>query len=564
MVYNDIRHILDHSRYVINNMDKYYPGRKFIGSIDRSYFIKNGITNQDEIDEIMIEISRRINGFHTEKKEKNGANVSVSGKRKPKDAQRKVSFRDSIVAYHNAHFDSSLAVEPHIHIAGGKQARFGKGFSYLREAMVDIAKEHDLSFHFMESPRSTGLREFELKKIEQVDWTFQMKGEKITSVLLDTKRLDDYLELLNRHYIYSGNISFFIKHISVLHHQLHIHGIDYVHNGVNLKENIYFKLNDAQLDKIHKIQNEDGPINIDMASIFDREILKYLFGFETQAMNVIAKRFNISMAEEIKSRIVYIEKPHKKRKNLTEKSNFIQLVKKDIHNAVSIANSEKNFKQELFGMGYRKVVTNTIKTSENKRKKYAFSVTTAYRSKVKITFHDLGYDWEKILLLFQQNQKKKQKQVQLKSALLSYKKKKITDTETMGKLHAFVYSDLILLTMVYKPKPADHEKVSNIAIEKFEIVQSKEYNIATYTSKEGTVFVDYGGHIILKQSVKPEEDIAAMIEVLKQKGCDMEKLEFIGKDQYIEKVKKQITDDKKTTIGKKEKKVKKKTRSIRR
>jgi len=132
-------------------------------------------------------------------------------------------------------------------------------------------------------------------------------------------------------------------------------GIDFYYQDTNLKENLFFFLTPDQTEKIEKLQRGEV-IELDLSQVFDREILKYAYGFSSEVMDIMRDKFelppinlnNLKTIEKILSPKKY--KP---------KDNFRELVIQDIRNAIAKAKNEKEFKKILIdSKSYHKVVTN--------------------------------------------------------------------------------------------------------------------------------------------------------------------------------------------------------------
>jgi len=364
-----------------------------------------------------------------------------------------------------------------------------------------------------------------------VSWLFnEGKEEKIINYLSDESRLKKNLDLLYTHYLYSENISYFLKVMSIVNQRLHELNIDCLYKNINLKESIYFSLSEEQLEIVKALIKQEE-VELDLTKVFDREVLKYSHGFGSDSMNIIVDKFDIP---KIDSKKLTIKSPKNIEKKENQKSNFKDLVIGDVDNAINSAIDEKTLKKLLLDMGYEKVSFKTQKSKKGIRHKIGMSVITAKQMKMTLTFNDIGKSWSDITRILMENKKKKNKKSVLESCIKSYKRKK-TDVE--DNLKFFRYKVRLLLT-IYCNVERERLKVEYLA-NHFNIVRSEMYNITTFKSEDTTI-VDYSDKIVLKKSALLSEDVSDMLKLVILKGWELDSLTISGDMKFVNECKKQI------------------------
>ena len=372
MAFDINRHIKDHAKLIIDNLKTVKNETDFVHftcSIDSAFLIEKGYDTQKKIDVIFEKMLHSIVHTKLTVEEKNGKYTNRYNQTVQRYRNRSITFDMLLSAFHNQHFDPSKSVNPHLHFVGHKNVRLGKNFMYLKQVLKNEAEKYELKFHFSEVARQTGLTKPQEKSIKTMSWIFnQGNKQKIKTYLKEDYKLSKVLNLLCTHYSYSKNISYFIKVMSIVNQRLYEMDMDYWYKDINLKENIFFSLNQEQEEIIEAVKNDEN-IHLDMSKVFDREILKYAYGFGSQAIEVLVDKFDIEKIDKqklhIKARTHTIDQK--------EKSNdFRILIIEDIKQAISQAEDEKSLKNILMDMGYIKVSMKTAKVKNTKRQKGRF------------------------------------------------------------------------------------------------------------------------------------------------------------------------------------------------
>ncbi len=533
MPFDILKHVLDHLYKIINNLN--YRGGKLVHfntSAEISYFILAGFVTQSEINKIMVKIMNEIVNKEIYVFEKNGIYINKYGIEKQKYRTRKIGFKDLMLVYHNKHFDASKRVNPHFHVLGDKTSRMGKNFMYLRQALEQEASKYNIKFNFMEEGKDTGLSSVKLKNLKSMNWLFH-EGDlsKIHHFITKMKNaFNRNMDSLVTHYEHTCNLSFFLKTLLIINQRLDELNLDYTYCDINLKENIFFFLLPSDIERIELLK-EGCTIKINIDNVFDRELLKFAYGFETEVMDIIVNKFDIKTIEKEQ-----LDTEEKIISNDVVKKEFIgfrDLVVMDIRNAIAIAKNEEELKSILDDMKYEKIAIKTSKTKAGKRKKIGLNIVTEKKTKMFIPFFQLRLSWSKMVMIFSHNTKKKKKKKKPKTNLDKYEKKsKKIDLE----LIKFEYSVPKLLKLYCK------KDSNNIKIETFDDYQldrSDLYNITTLTNSHNTIVVTEN-RITLKKSSDDEKIIQDMLMLAEIKGWDLSHLELSGEDGFVEKTKLQI------------------------
>jgi len=537
MKYNIKMHILDHADYVSGDLPE--TNRKlthFNTSVCASYFIRNGITTQKDIDVIMVNILESIAKKELKVKEKNGTYVKKNGKVVQRYRTRIIKFNNMLTAYHNRHFDASKTVNPHFHFLFDSTARVGKDFMYLKEALKIEAKKYDIKFNFMEKRQNTGLSKTQLSRIESLSWLLnQGNVSKIKIYATNTRKLTETLNLLQIHYQNTQNISYFIKVLSILNQRLQELNIDFMYKNTNLKENIYFFLNDTQKNMLTSLEN-GRTVEINLSHVLDREILKKAHNFQSDAMKIVSKKFNLLNLSPKQLR--YSKKDDNSDSNTVKITSFRKLIMQDLRAALAYAKSEKDWKDILVKMGYKKVSINSSKTS-SKRTKTAITVTTKKQTKVQIPFYAMNLNFKKITHIMMHNKKRNREKENYDNHYNEYKKRKKRQHEILEK---YIVQMKLLLKIYSNSKSQnkiDQKKFKNLAI-KYTINSSEMYKITTYQTEDTTI-VDSDTSIILKKyESNIEKTVNDMIDIAVLKGWSLNSLMISGTKNFVQVAEEQI------------------------
>jgi len=542
--FNIQTHIYDHAHTLYKGANEDIEGKieHFNCSVDTTYFIANGYTTQQQIDEVMVNIFNATRDKEFLVEEKNGKFTNKNGEKKQKFRLRKIRFDNLSIAYHNEHFDRSKAVNPHFHFLIPSNARIGIGFTYLKQNLEEEAKKYNLKFHFMDTPRNTGLTKAQEKSINNLSWVLQ-QGQKIKllSHLKDAGKLTRTLDLLVIHYENSLNISFFVKIMKTLHLRLNEFDMDFMFQGLNLKHEIPFYLVSVEKEFIENLQQSQH-IQIDLSYVLDREILKYAYGFDSEAMEVLCDHFRIRSITPKQLDIVNDNlqiTPKVKQSN-----SFRTLVVSDVQTAIDQAHSQKNLRELLINSGsYTKVTIKTQTGSDGKRKKIGFELTTQKKFTLSIPFHELGMDFSKIMMIMSFNSRNKGHLNKIKSKIKSYKNEK-RETEKFEKPTLYICR-LKLLLSIYVSSQQETDKtpaISEKLAPKYKFSRSQLYNITTFKSVD-TTFVDYGDRITLKKCpYSIQAVIADMFDLAVLKGWELESIKITGDERFVSEAEEQIAE----------------------
>ena len=529
-------HIKDHAKLIIDNLIVEKNETEFVHftcSIDTALLIEQGFDTQEKIDTLFENMLHNIIDKKLTVKEKSYKYTNRHNVTSQKYRNRMIKFDTLLSAYHNQHFDVSKSVNPHLHFLGNKKVRLGKNFMYLKQVLKDEAEQYGLKFHFSDKSRETGLTKPQERSIKTMSWIFnQGNKQKIKTYLNEEDKLGKVLDLLSTHYMHSQNISYFIKVMSIINQRLYEMDIDYLYNDLNLKEHIFFSITSEQEEIIESLKNDED-IMLDMSKVFDREVIKYAYGFGSQAMEVFVDKFNIKKMDKQKIHI----KPRTNIVDNKEKGNhFKTLVMEDIKQAISQAEDEKSLKNILMDMGYIKVSMKTAKIKNTKRQKVGLNLITPKNMKMSIGFVDLGMNWSEIMYVMMSNKSKKKKIETKESKIKNYTRKKsnvLVDDFTL-----YMYKVRRLL-VIYELEQKDENNIIYHLADKFEVYRSNMYNITTFSSRDTTIS-DYGDKIVLKKSGSLIDDVSEMLNLAVLKGWDLNSLIVEGDISFVIESRKQI------------------------
>ena len=538
MKYNIKTHILDHAHFVSGDTPE--TNKKlthFNTSVCASYFIRNDKSTQKEIDTIMVDILKSVVKKELKIKEKNGTYVKKNGKKIQRHRTRTIKFDKILVAYHNRHFNSSKSVMPHFHFLFDSSVRVGKDFMYLKQALSDEAKKYRIKFNYMEQKQATGLSKKQLSRIENLSWLLnQGNVPKIKKYLSNSDKLKDTLNLLQTHYQNTQNISYFIKVLSVLNQRLQELDFDFVYKNINLKENSYFFLNARQKKMLSDLE-KGQTVELDLSNVLDREILKKSHHFQSDAVDLLLKKFNLTALSPRQLR--YSKKYDANSPNSTKKNSFRKLIIEDLRDALAYAKDEKDWKAILLKMGYIKVSINSSKNS-GKRTKTAITVTTKKKSTVQIPFHSMNLNFKKITQIMMHNKKRSRKKKNYDNSFDNYQKRRKRQAEILEKYIVQMKLLLHIYSNAKNKSIIDKERLKNLA-GKYTIHHSDMYKITTYQIA-GTTIIDNDTSITLNRSDHDTEDstISDMLDMAILKGWNLSLLTIKGLPNLVDKVKKQI------------------------
>ncbi|MBD3824938.1 MAG: hypothetical protein IE916_10600 [Epsilonproteobacteria bacterium] len=285
-------------------------------------------------------------------------------------------------------------------------------------------------------------------------------------------------------------------------------------------------------------------IKLNLDNVFDRELLKHSYGFQSDAMDVILNKFKIT---RIFHQQLMLEKNITKDKaSPHEKDSFRTLIKKDVRNALAYAKNEKDWKNILLNLGYQKVSIKSRKTSGDKREKTGLVLITKKGSEVYISFSEINLNFSKITSILIHNKKQNKFKQNYDSKVDTYQAKKENLKERLTK---YEYKVKILLQIYSKTKSKELDQtiVKNLA-KKYTVETSEMYQIITFKNKS-TVIVDETNKITLKKA-NPKDintSVTDMLNIAEMKGWDLKSLIISGSEVFIEEAKLQIKNRLQTT-----------------
>ena len=104
-------------------------------------------TDKEEAQKKLLIILKELKNYEFITEEKNGIRKNKNGTVKQKYRKRKINIGEAIklAAVHTRGFDDLWQVNPHVHLLFKKNARLGKGFVYLKQAITNIIKNRKLN-----------------------------------------------------------------------------------------------------------------------------------------------------------------------------------------------------------------------------------------------------------------------------------------------------------------------------------------------------------------------------------------------------------------------------------
>ncbi len=535
------KHVEDHAQYIINNL-KYTqlePGH-FNASIDASFFIAKGDISKKKIKKKMIKIINNIVKKNLMVSEKNGSYINKKGIKNQKFRTRTIRFNGLLMAYHDRHQDASKSVHPHLHFLFGKDARMGKYFTYLRQALEEEAQAIGVKFNFMEERQITGLNKGQMKAIKQLGWLMnQGDMDKIHQYFLSENNLNKHLDWLVIHYKNTQNISLFIKTISIVNQRLNELDFDFIYEDINLRKDIFLLLTKEQKDALELAKNGER-LDIDLKSVLEREILKFSYGFSSDVMDVLCAKFNIDYVD--KNKLNILDNNNELDDSIKViKCDFRDLIVEDLKNAIGLARSEKEIKEILIDTGsYQNISLKTHKRIDGKRHKVGFNVVTKRNTKMFIDFLKLELSCSEMTNTLMGNKKEDKKYKKLESKIEKYEPK-VHDKDEEFIKYKHTMKMLLRFSLKNKKNCSKNTSKTQTLDNKFDdIERSDMYDITTYRNNNEMLVV-YETSIILKKTLLIASSISSMLDAAEIKGWDLSTMEIDGDKDYVKSTKSQIS-----------------------
>lgn len=513
---DDIEYNYDHADYVIDNLDRNIKSyKKFVASIDTAYFISSGFDTQAKIDYVMRNMLLQLVNTILDKIESNGSNANKNGGPKPKSRIRRITFDKLLIAYHNVGIDGSVHVNPHYHFIFNSKERLGKGYSYLKNTLSEIANTFSLKFHFEESK---GTNDLSQKESNSIGYMALLMQRGYHNQIFDYI-YDDKISIPLSHLKQTRNHSTYFKQLGHVNRILRKYDQDYDFDGVNIKETFPFYLSSLEHGKLMALKNSE-PVTLDLDLILDREILKYSHGFGSNTMDILTEHFNIP---PITPHLVSYSNPSIPKKNMqtkpSKKDTFFSVISRDIRSALCLATSMSDLHNIMCTSNYREVKVGESKVNQHAKKKDKFIVTTSLYYTMHIHFKALKLDWERIQKIFAFNRCRNIQQKYIRGAIETYKKE---DKSKKEELLRFDYKikEIFRMECLFDytlPNPK-----TNPLFRGFKVVRSKLYNITSYLSRD-IVIVVYPDSLELKKCNDLSNGISLVLAFLEKYALKSDK-----------------------------------------
>lgn len=383
MSWNLQSHILDHAHITINNLPRNFEESNpknihFTLSADISQFLLNcNCDSQSDIDALMSnflkDLSLHVHNFS----ESRGRYKGVQKRRNVK-----FSFKDALLAYHNAGSDSINSknyddIEPHIHILFPKNTKLGKGYYQLRQAIQTVSERYGIVFNFQEevAPKNALLKQ----AATSFTWFIKRASDKDFQKVIDEsnsfiKKLDTFIA----HSQNTNNIQYYIKAMRDLQARLQRQNLNFYHNGVNLKDQVFYlplSDKDIQTIKILLLGNEEEKYKLfnDRSNKIARAYVEYCFGFSSILIDEINKRSTVLLLKmNIDTSKIDLNIPQKQAKQGDFTKTILYHIQQDFNHVLSVAKSEKELQQLMQELGYKNFAYRQ-KTISGKRQRVGFT-----------------------------------------------------------------------------------------------------------------------------------------------------------------------------------------------
>lgn len=291
-----------------------YDDNRFVFSCDKAQLIAQGLTTPEQINAKMLAFFQDLTQYeHTWAASKGWRNGDKRFELK------KLEFKDAIMAYHNSSFSgtngvsdaelndnllscgtgeittfnqpSKFDVEPHFHMVFPKSADLGQSYNSIIFGVAALAREHGLTFHFMEDA-SANLRE-EHNKVTSLTWKIESlsNAEFKKWIKKDTQ---NKINLIFENYKQSDDLQYFIKSMRSLKERLKRADIDVYFDGYNLKESFPLPLSEQNFNTFSAFEYADTKsIQIlleNRANKAARAFLEHIAGFNNVIINELSSR----------------------------------------------------------------------------------------------------------------------------------------------------------------------------------------------------------------------------------------------------------------------------------
>lgn len=384
MAWNLKTHILDHAHSVVNNLAQDFDVSNpknvhFTLSADISQFLINcSCDSQSDIDTLMSNFLKDLSLHVHTFSESRGRYKGVQKRRNVE-----FNFKEALLAYHNAGSDSINSqnyddIEPHIHILFPKKnTKLGKGYYQLRQAIQTVSERYGIVFNFQEevAPKNTSLKQ----AATSFSWLIKAASDKnFKEVIEESSSFSKKLNTFIAHSQNTNNMQYYIKAMRDLQARLQRQNLDFIHNGVNLKDQVFdLPLSDQDIQTIKTLllgtEEEKYKLFNDRSNKIARAYLEYCFGFSSILIDEINERSTVPLHKmniDASKIDLNIQKKQEKSGDFTK--TFLYHIQQDFNQALDVAKSEKELQQLMQELGYKNFAYKQ-RTISGKRQRVGFT-----------------------------------------------------------------------------------------------------------------------------------------------------------------------------------------------
>lgn len=478
-------HILDHSAATYNRLNSkrdFNPSdesnQHFTFSIDISQMILNhNCRTQEDIDiklKLFMDDLLQVESSYKEIKGKNKKGVRMY-------RNVKFSFKDDVlVAYHNSASDSinsqNYTVNPHYHILFHRSVKLGRGFKYLKSAVENVAKKHNLVFNNMEKvdkPKTQGLG-------SKFTWFTKRATDKDFIKAFESGYLKRQLDTFQTEYKQTGNIQYLLKGYVDLQARL---------KRMKLKHNFDFTLflNASQKRTIdilysgERVQIQE--LLKDRSNAIARAYLEHTKGFRSIIIDQIEQRTSQTMPiVDLDINRIDINTTPKEKGDYTKTISYCY--SQDLESVLRYAKNEKEMAAYFKKLGYADFKFKA-KNISGKRQRVGFTFLNKNKNLTTVYFNSLKTDMKAIRFSLSENSKVSVGKVT--THLENYYRKLVSDVIYSGDKNKI--EELLLETIL---KYAHNEKELAAYFKKLGYInfKFKTENISGSRQRVGYSFLD--------------------------------------------------------------------------
>lgn len=537
MQWNLKSHITDHSALTIDNLNSDFnesdsKNIHFTLSIDLcQLLINHHCRSQEDIDNLMKAFLNDLASHSHTFEESKGKYINKNNETIQRRRVVKFDFTNALLAYHNSSSDSinskNYSVEPHIHILFDKKKRTGKGYYQLRSAIEEISNKYSLIFNFQEETASAKDNSLALKN-SNFSWFNKRASDKNfeKKVTNAAAKLNLEIEVVINNYKTTRNLQYYIKTMRDFSSRLSRQNLDFLYEGVNLKETFPLFLTDSQketLKTLHQGSKEEiYELILNRENKIARAYVESKYGFN----NIIIDEFEKRGVNFLNIDLDFSNKNIKIKKKGSSNNSYYKTLdycyRTDFMQALNFAKNEKDLQNIMIDLGYTNFKYKQ-KTINNKRSRIGFTFVNQRKKLVTVNYSNLSLSINDIRSKLVENSKKNiiYNIQDLESAFKNYKPKAVSKTN-------------ILFEEIYNFD-------TSYDLSKWYIKENSFTNNVELFSKT-THIVDSGNIITVKRHEPKDlkDNAVLIIDMAIAKGWDLDEIQISGTLEFVESIKNEI------------------------